>query len=154
MYDISKWQLDQISNAEDDVTNEPKITKNDQKENNLSEEMNFSAYGAINDCFPITAPFGINPTKYSSVTKLLRVTAYVRRFIGKMKKKKYCSNNLSARELQEAEDMWIKHVQHTHFPEVYESLVRKKSVIYNYNLVCSLTKMVFLDVKVVWRMPV
>ncbi|XP_045158778.1 uncharacterized protein LOC123524558 [Mercenaria mercenaria] len=115
-----------LSSAQNDKTNKPKIIENDEKENNISEYLSFSAFGAINDCLPTSVPFGINPMKYSSVTKLLRVTAYVRGFIGKMKKEKYSSQSLTSKEIQEAEDMWIKHVQHTNFSEVYESLIGKK----------------------------
>ena len=55
--------------------------------------------------------------RYSSKTKLSRVTSYVLRLIAKIKKR--TANNmyeLSADELSEAEEKWIRDVQSDEFP--------------------------------------
>ena len=62
--------------------------------------------------------------RYSSTTKLLiRVTAYLVKFIARIKKRK--ANNmseLSADELFEAEEMWIRDVQSDEFPAEFQQL--------------------------------
>ena len=61
--------------------------------------------------------------RYSSKTKLFRVAAYVLRFIAKIKKR--TANNmseLSADELFEAEEKWIRDVQSDEFPTEVQQL--------------------------------
>ena len=65
----------------------------------------------------IHSPFGIDETRYSSYAKLLRVTAYVSRFIKMLKGNKY-DHHLSAMEIQDAETKWIKYLQRKHYIEV------------------------------------
>ena len=59
----------------------------------------------------------INIDKFSSFNKLLRVTAYVRRFIENMRRKRekreLLKGKVSVEELREAERLWIKDVQGT-----------------------------------------
>jgi hypothetical protein len=57
--------------------------------------------------------------RYNSKTQLLRITAYVIRFIKKQKG----FAELSADELNEAEDLWIKDVQNNAFPEEIKQLI-------------------------------
>ncbi|CAB3999850.1 Hypothetical predicted protein [Paramuricea clavata] len=58
--------------------------------------------------------------KYSSVTRLLRVTAFVLRFIRKLKGQETSDNSiqtLSANDIKEAEILWAREVQAVSFPE-------------------------------------
>ena len=70
----------------------------------------------------------IDCKRYSSKLRLLRVTAYVIRFISKLRNKTKRTNeqvsghsspdrHLSATEILRAEDMWIRSVQESSFPE-------------------------------------
>ena len=67
-------------------------------------------------------PCTIQYKQYSSVTKLFRVTAYVLRFIGKLRKQTSESLSLTVNEIQKAEQMWISYVQHQHYSKVFESV--------------------------------
>ena len=66
----------------------------------------------------ITSPFGIDETKYSSNSKLLRVTAYTNRFVQKILKKQTETGELTANELEDAERRWIKYIQRKHYTEI------------------------------------
>ena len=58
-------------------------------------------------------PKMIDIKRYSSLGKLLRVTAYVLRFINKLKKEKTITNSdyITVHELKMAENIWIKQIQ-------------------------------------------
>ncbi len=58
-----------------------------------------------------TAPFSIDAMRYSSLQKLLRVTAYCMRFIAKLKKISSEKGMLTANELSDARKLWEIHVQ-------------------------------------------
>ena len=98
-----------------------------QVSDNISD---FSTYSS-DSC----APFGIECDRYSTVTKVVRVTAYVLRFIKMIRKSagvnqvkkdsnsKYLTNN----ELTEAENMWLLYIQRKHFPEVFTAITSNKT---------------------------
>ena len=53
----------------------------------------------------------IDCNKYSSLQRLLRVTAYVKRFVHNISRKERITGPLSTNEIQEAEILWIKEMQ-------------------------------------------
>ncbi|GBM68075.1 hypothetical protein AVEN_66743-1 [Araneus ventricosus] len=57
----------------------------------------------------------IDISRFSSLTRLLRVTAYVLRFLGKLGGKSTQTGPLVATEINEAEEFWVKQVQREHF---------------------------------------
>jgi hypothetical protein len=87
LQDIFERPLYELTLKENDVMDKVMVTECNVKEKKRSENVCVFACGAKNECFPSCAPFKIDQAKYSSVTKLLRVTAYVKRAIGKMKRK-------------------------------------------------------------------
>ena len=72
----------------------------------------------------------IDCSKYGELTRLLRVTALVLRFIKKLKGQKTLGECLQicASDVKEAEMLWIKEVQMTSFPEVNRLLGTKPRV--------------------------
>lgn len=66
------------------------------------------------------------PTKYSSWTKLLRITAYLRRFIQNVKNKvaslQVDTSNLKPEELSEASAFWFRSVQSSHLHSEWKAL--------------------------------
>lgn len=68
--------------------------------------------------------------EYSSVTRLLRITSLVLRFIKKLRGQKTKTDLmfLSANDLKEAEVLWIREVQEVSFPEVSRLLQSKHRV--------------------------
>ena len=65
------------------------------------------------------AHFGIIESNYSSLTKLLRVSAWVLRFIRKLHKKNTTKGQLTSEEISQAKVMWEKYVQKSAFtPEI------------------------------------
>lgn len=65
------------------------------------------------------APFGISERNYSSLTKLLRVSAWALRFIRKLQNKSTTKEQLTSDEISQAKVMWEKYVQKSVFtPEI------------------------------------
>ncbi|MCG7892044.1 MAG: hypothetical protein N0C80_17530, partial [Candidatus Thiodiazotropha endolucinida] len=56
------------------------------------------------------------------MTKLLRVTAFVQRFINRLKGNHIEHNYLTSGELEEAERMWIRFVQRKNFNETFQAI--------------------------------
>ena len=77
------------------------------------------------NCTEITGVHrAINIEKYSTYLKLLRVTAYVHRFIRNCRRPRdeRLTNSLSATELKEAEVKWLRSCQTTNFQDEVENL--------------------------------
>ena len=69
----------------------------------------------------------VDITRYSRQTKLIRVTAFILRFVNNCR----CPHNrklsrLSVHELQEAEKMWLRSCQSTSYPKEIDNLQSKK----------------------------
>jgi hypothetical protein len=65
----------------------------------------------------------LNPQRYSTKTKLLRVTALVIRFIKKTRKQPCTiSPEVNADELKESKKLWIRSIQSTDFAEEIECI--------------------------------
>ena len=67
-------------------------------------------------------PFEKDNRKYSSVTKLIRVTAYVMRFIAKTRKCSIQNGCLTSEELKGAERMWLHSVQRNSYVDVFQAI--------------------------------
>ena len=59
---------------------------------------------------------------YSSLSKLIRVTAWILRFIRKLKHKKKEIGPLTISELKDARKHWELYIQQKNFPEAYKAL--------------------------------
>ena len=66
-------------------------------------------------------PFRMDEKKYSSLLRLLRITAWLLRFVQKARKQKTQTGELKAIEIKEAKTLWIKSIQKTYFPEAFNS---------------------------------
>ena len=56
-------------------------------------------------------PFRMDEKKYSSLLRLLRITAWLLRFVQKARKQKTQTGELKAIEIKEARTLWIKFIQ-------------------------------------------
>ena len=74
-----------------------------------------------------SGPFGMDISRYSSMTKLLRVTALVCRFINRLKHEGTAEGPIQVGEIEQAEKLWIKHVQGLHYSGVYRSIQEGKA---------------------------
>ena len=73
------------------------------------------------------APFGIECEKYSSITKLIRVTAFALRLVERLKNPKYTGSTIASSDLNEAEQMWVKYIQRKNF-STYRERISLKSL--------------------------
>ena len=80
----------------------------------------FQNYENITVNKPQTEPQPETQNRYSSLTKLLRVTAYVLKAIKCMKQKQNTDKHLTANDTICAEMMWIKSVQQTYTNEIQQ----------------------------------
>jgi hypothetical protein len=119
---ISEWPVDRNDRTEKEFVS--KQFEAEAKSTKVCENASVSAKikGANQHDFPLAAPFGIDYQRYSTVTKLLRVTTLVKRFLRKLKGEKFDSSSITSSELSEAEKIWISYVQHKAFGDVFESL--------------------------------
>ena len=72
------------------------------------------------------SPFGIDERNFSSMQRLVRVTAWCHRFIKRIRGHSLETKYLSYDELYTAEIMWVKHCQKKQFSEALHSCVTKK----------------------------
>ena len=75
--------------------------------------------------FNTVSPFEIDVEKFSSYSKIIRITAWCIRFIYNTKKGKITEDVLTPEELKVASDMWIKFTQGKNFPEVIRAIDKK-----------------------------
>ena len=68
------------------------------------------------------APLNIDIKKFSSLTKLLRVTALALHFISKLKKTAPSIDQIDSELITQAETLWIRHVQELHYGDVISAL--------------------------------
>ena len=79
--------------------------------NKRKEQIIFEISGAQ----PEIEEHEIDEKRQSTLKKLLRVTAYANRFIICMKTRQRLSKELTAKEIDEAEMLWIKYLQRKHY---------------------------------------
>ncbi|GIY25512.1 reverse transcriptase [Caerostris extrusa] len=72
--------------------------------------------------------FILDENKFSNLGKLLRVTAWVKRFVTKLRKKTCESGLLTAAEIKEAEEYWVRRVQLDNYCSDIQLLKKNKSV--------------------------
>ena len=60
----------------------------------------------------------IDETRYSSLLKLLRITAWILRFVNILKKREPFSGPLTAKELQESKLKWDLYIQYKSYPNI------------------------------------
>ncbi|GFW21298.1 integrase catalytic domain-containing protein [Trichonephila clavipes] len=76
----------------------------------------------------ITHNIIINPDKYSSLLKLLRITAYVFRFVNALRRKGIVKGPLAAEELSNAEIFWVKVTQNDFYTSEITCLKSNKTL--------------------------
>ena len=80
---------------------------------------------SVCDLSPELTPFGISVEKYSSFIKLIRITAWMLRFVESLKGKRSDNSFLTSVELKHAEKMWILYVKRKHFLDMYSAISEK-----------------------------
>ena len=80
--------------------------------------------GNKSECIKLDTPFGINIARFSSLTRLLRVTVVVETFISKLKKHRI--GLIEASKIRNAESRWIRYIK-KHFGDIFESIRSNKT---------------------------
>ena len=126
-----EWPI--LDKDEDEQTNseyESEVNKNKQVKH--TEVLNTSEVKSELPTYisGMCMPFGIECEKYSSITKMIRVTAFALRFITKLKDPKYKGGTITWSEINKAEQLWIKYVQRKNFSNVFGQYLVKAQTIY------------------------
>ncbi len=74
----------------------------------------------------LESPFGLKAEDFSSLTRLLRITAYAQRFMSKLKGTSAERESLTNAEIQAAKLTWDTFVQKRNFMEVYQAIKSNK----------------------------
>ena len=85
-------------------------------------------------------PLDVLPTRLSSLSRLLRGTAWIQRFLMRIRKpQRRQPASLTADEIASARLWWVHHIQHRHFANVLRCLTNKRqhSLIRQLNLFIS-----------------
>ena len=89
--------------------------KSELKKNTQTlETKDIQSVVSIDNCcdhMKFVPPFGFDISRFSSFTKLMRVTAWANRFVSKLKKTAGYTGVLTSDELHEVERLWILFVQ-------------------------------------------
>ena len=106
---------------DDNTKNE---TENEVKDNKvLYEAKLISAEGLSKESIDLS---DIDEQRYSSLYKLLRVTAWILRFINKLRKRNPKTGPLSTDEIQKAKLLWEAHIQRKHYSDTIKNLSKGK----------------------------
>ena len=72
------------------------------------------------------SPLGIESDRFSSITKMLRVTALALRFIKKLRDAQSNKGPITTSEINEAEVMWLTYIQRKSFVDIFDAISNKK----------------------------
>ena len=75
----------------------------------------------------VETPYGLDISKFSSLTRLWRVTALVLRFLDKLRKKTDRNGPLDATEISRAEKLWTANIQRTKYRDIIDCIEKKRS---------------------------
>ena len=111
------WNIPEVTKETlEKIESETKGPKTFYETTNLAGE---GIHGRRTDTKEQPTPFGMDEKKYSSLLRLLRITAWALRFIAKVKKGKSYTGELKASEIKEAKTLWIKFIQKTNFSDAF-----------------------------------
>ena len=115
------WNIPEVTKETlEKIESETKGPKTFYETTNLAGE---GIHGRRTDTKEQPTPFGMDEKKYSSLLRLLRITAWALRFIAKVKKEKSHTGELKASEIKEAKTLWIKFIQKTNFSDAFEDKI-------------------------------
>ena len=143
-----KWLCERENNwpmsVTEDVDEKTKLDYESElkKQRNQKEIQSFSMSENVTESSAMhyngkCTPFGIDSERFSTLTKLLRVTAYVLRFVRRLQRSVRDKGNnvtkndescyLTSADIVAAEHMWIMQTQRKHFQEVFTSIEGKRT---------------------------
>ena len=128
------WNCQVVSDQSDEVKAQ---TESEYRKVKVMFEAKLMAWEDHSDNMTVqslNAPFNLNLEKFSSVTRLWRVTALALRFVNKLRKKTNQNGPLDATEITNAETLWTKFVQRQQYGEVVDSINKSKRNNLQYQL--------------------
>lgn len=97
------------------------------------QEVNYSSLEmkkevTVHECVVESKKNILDLSRYSSYLKVLRIVAWIRRFISRVRRGVFLGENLTAQELEEAEKICLKEVQAKFYPSELKSLQQGRTV--------------------------
>ena len=112
-------------------------TTNVQYEFEIKKSKSMQEKGLVNASEPVvrsitsyvgnSVPLGIDYRRFSSITKVLRVTALALRFINRLRKSFSPKGPLTISEISASEILWVEYIQRKNFQEVFDAILKEKS---------------------------
>lgn len=75
----------------------------------------------------LCSPFGLDVSRFLSLTKPLRVTALAGKFVAKLRKEGKANDPLDALDIKKAEKRWIEYVQKHCYDELIAAILKNKT---------------------------
>ena len=75
----------------------------------------------------LCSPFGLDVNRFSSLTRLLRVTALADKFIAKLRKQAKANDLLDAADIEKADKLWIEYIQKQYYDKVIDAVLKNKT---------------------------
>ena len=75
----------------------------------------------------LCSPFGLDVNRFSSLTRLLRVTALADKFVAKLRKQANANYPLDAADIEKAEKLWIEYIQKQYYDNVIDAVLKNKT---------------------------
>ena len=98
-------------------------TSKNHSHNNIFYETSFMIQ---EESQSILAPLGISEVNFSTLQRLIRVTAWGMRFLDKLRGRNQCSDSLTCHEISRAKFKWELHVQRKNFGQIIHSIQNSK----------------------------
>ena len=114
---------DFLTLPEDQWPTDPQLTHHDEelvRTEMIKQPPIIMASHSTDTEVPVQVEKVIDPERYSTKTKLVRVTALVLRFIKKLRKQPCAMAEINANDVMEAEKLWIRNIQSASFAEEIE----------------------------------
>ena len=102
------------------------ITNQNIKNTEVIYEAKLDAVENTQEISKTMSPFEIDSKRFSSLTKLLRVTSWVSRFIQNLRRNLTITGPIQTSEMYNAEKRWIGHIQSLHYSSLLESIKENK----------------------------
>ena len=112
-----KWKYNYSAETAD-------VIKESRGPKNFYSVSNFGVEDSKGEVDP--QPFGLNENTFSTLTRLLRLTAWVLRFIRKLQKRSLAIGSLTTSEMKDAKELWELFIQRKCFRSTIYAIQSKK----------------------------
>ena len=116
----NKWPVWKYDKQNRDLITE---LESEYKKTNVMYEAKLVAEEGNSLC----SPFGLDVNRFSSLTRLLRVTALADKFVAKLRKQTNANYPLDAADIEKAEKLWTEYIQKHYYDNFIDAVLKNKT---------------------------